>query len=272
MLTPRVSTELTGVHRCMGTEAEDATTFMLDLIYPIATVLLGYIVLGITGFGSALMIVPLLSWQWPLVEVVALVLLLDVPASFFQAGLNMQHVAKSELKRLLPGLVVGAVLGLWLTRVLEPRWPLLALGVYVMSVGIANLRPHRAKKPITSAYWSSAAGVLIGMIEMLFGTAGPAIVAWLQRRLSDVHALRATTSLVIAISACAVLATMGVTGRLSSATLWWRWCILIGVALVGVAIGNRLARQISPLVLKKIICTLLVMSGLALTVHAAISS
>ncbi len=67
---------------------------MNELIYPIFAVLLGYIVLGITGFGSALIIVPLLSWKWPLAEVVALTLMLDVPASFFQAGLNFQHVAK----------------------------------------------------------------------------------------------------------------------------------------------------------------------------------
>ena len=43
-------------------------------------VLLGYAVLGLTGFGSALVIVPLLAWRWPLPEVVALTLLMDVPA------------------------------------------------------------------------------------------------------------------------------------------------------------------------------------------------
>ena len=36
----------------------------------VAVVLLGYTVLGLTGFGSALVIVPLLAWQWPLPEVV----------------------------------------------------------------------------------------------------------------------------------------------------------------------------------------------------------
>src|SRR5574337_652724 len=100
---------------------------MQELIYPAAVVLLGYVVLGITGFGSALVIVPLLAWRWPLPEVVPLVLLLDVPASLLLGGLNLRHVNFAELRRLLPGMVTGALVGLWLSARLDSRWPLLAL-------------------------------------------------------------------------------------------------------------------------------------------------
>lgn len=241
---------------------------MNELLYPMLTVLLGYIVLGITGFGSALIIVPLLSWKWPLAEVVALALLLDVPASLLHAGLNFKHLAVSELRRLLPGVLAGALLGLWLSHALQPRWPLLALGLYVVAVGLGNLRRHRQERPAPANAWSWVAGMLIGVIEMLFGTAGPVIVAWLNRRVSDVQALRATTPLLIAISACTVLATMGFSGRLSHALLWQRWAVLIGIALIGVAIGQRLSRQIAAPTLKKVISALLVVSGIALACHA----
>ena len=55
--------------------------FLNGLGYPALVVLLGYWVFGLTGFGSALVIIPLLSWQWPLSVIVPTVLLLDVPAS-----------------------------------------------------------------------------------------------------------------------------------------------------------------------------------------------
>ena len=58
---------------------------MQEWLYPMGVVLLGYTVLGLTGFGSALVVVPLLAWNWPLPAVVALTLLMDVPASAFQA-------------------------------------------------------------------------------------------------------------------------------------------------------------------------------------------
>ena len=244
---------------------------MPELLYPAAVVLAGYVVLGITGFGSALVIVPLLAWHWPLPEVVALTLLLDVPASLLQGGLNLRQVNTAELRRLLPGLIAGALAGLWLTQVLSARWPLLVLGVYVAAVGLQALRaaagPRHAAHAIR-APWATAMGGVIGMVEMLFGTAGPLVVAWLSRRLPDVQALRATTPVVIATSACTVLLTMGASGRLSQPELWQRWCVLLGLAVAGVLLGNRLARCVSPSALRRVICALLVISGLCLVGQA----
>lgn len=59
-----------------------------EWLYPASVLLAAYAVMGITGFGSALVAVPLLAWIWPLPEVVALVILLDVPASMLHGGLN----------------------------------------------------------------------------------------------------------------------------------------------------------------------------------------
>lgn len=119
---------------------------MIDLLFPACAVLLGYVVLGITGFGSALVVVPLLAWRWPLPEVVALTLLLDVMASLLLGGLNLRQVDFAELRRLLPGMVAGALAGLWLSRSLDASWPLLVLGLYVAAVGAQALRPRPADR------------------------------------------------------------------------------------------------------------------------------
>ena len=241
---------------------------MQDLLYPAGVVLLGYVVLGITGFGSALVIVPLLAWHWPLTEVVPLVLLLDVPASLLLGGLNLRHVNLAELRRLLPGMVAGALVGLWLSGQLASRWPLLALGLYVAAVGANALRSAPPRHHQLAAPWSHAAGGAIGLVEMLFGTAGPLVVAWLTRRLPDVLALRASTPVVITASACAVLLSMAAAGRLSSETLWLRWFVLIAVAAVGVVAGHHLGRRVHPELLRKLICVLLMISGSTLIMHA----
>jgi len=244
---------------------------MFDIVFPAATVLLGYVVLGITGFGSALVIVPLLAWRWPLPDVVALTLLLDVLASLLLGGLNLRQVDFKELRRLLPGMVIGALTGLWLSHSLDASWPLLVLGLYVAAVGARALRPRRELRP-AAASWALAAGGAIGVVEMLFGTAGPLAVAWLSRRLPDVHALRASTPLVITVSACSVLLTMGWAGRLSQPDLWMRWSGLAGLAVGGVLLGNRRARHVSPVLLRKLICGLLVISGLTLVVHTLLQA
>lgn len=240
-----------------------------EFAYPVFVVLLGYVVLGITGFGSALVIVPLLAWKWPLTEVVPLALLMDVPASMLHGGLNLRQVNFAELRHLLPGMAAGTAVGLWLTGVLDPHWPLLALGLYVTLVGANALRsPASTPKRALGAPWAHAMGLAIGLVEMLFGTAGPLAVAWLSRRLKDVHVLRASTPVVLVVSASAVLLAMGWSGRLSNSELWLRWVSLMGVAVVGVLLGNRLVRRVSTDALHKVICGLLVISGLTLVLHA----
>lgn len=231
-------------------------------------VLSGYAVLGLTGFGSALVIVPLLAWQWPLPEVVAMTLLMDVPASAFHSGLNWRQVQWRELRRLLPGLLAGTLLGLWLMQHLQTRWPLLVLGLYVAGVGVNALRPASAHVRYPAPLWAGPVGTAIGVVELIFGTAGPLVVAWLSRRLRDVQQVRASIPMIITVAASTVLVGMGWEGRLSSAVLWQRWAVLIGVALLGVWLGHRVAHRVPVLRLRQIVCGLLVVSGLMLALRA----
>lgn len=241
---------------------------MHELWMPIGVVLLGYTVLGLTGFGSALVVVPLLAWKWPLPEVVALTLLMDVPASALHSGLNWRLVKWAEVRRLLPGMVLGTLAGLWLSQHMNSRWPLLLLGLYVAGVGLHALRPKAAPpQPLASA-WAWPAGVAIGVVEMMFGTAGPLVVAWLSRRLSDVQAMRASTPLMISVAATTVLLGMAWEGRLSGEPIWQRWSVLIAAALGGVWLGHRMAHLVSAARLRQIICGLLVLSGVMLALGA----
>ena len=234
---------------------------------PLLAVLAGYTVLGLTGFGSALVIVPLLAWQWPLPEVVALTLMLDLPASLMHSGLNWRQVQWSELRRLLPGMVLGTGVGLWLTHHLHSRWPLLALGVYVAVVGLRALRAGQTHPPVAQR-WAVVYGLAIGVVEMLFGTAGPVVVAWLTRRLPDPHQVRASIPMVMAVAVLTVLAGMALDGRLSEPALWQRWGLLIVPALVGVWLGHRLAHRVPVARLRQLICALLVISGSVLAAKA----
>ncbi len=241
---------------------------MQEWLYPIGVVLLGYTVLGLTGFGSALVVVPLLAWKWPLPAVVALTLLMDVPASAFHSGLNWRLVQWRELRRLLPGMVLGTLAGLWLVQHMNSRWPLLLLGVYVAGVGLNALRYKASPLPSAATVWAWPVGAAIGLVEMLFGTAGPVVVAWLSRRLSDVQEMRASTPLIISVTAATVLLGMAWEGRLSSGWIWQRWTVLIGVALLGVWLGHRLAHRVPVARLRQIICALLVVSGSLLALGA----
>ncbi len=240
---------------------------MNEMAWALPSVLAGYLVLGLTGFGSALVIVPLLAWQWPLPEAVALTLMLDLPASLMHSGLNWRQVRWAELRRLLPGMLLGTLTGLWLSHQLDSRWPLFALGVYVALVGVRALRPGQTFAPLHPR-WGMAYGTGVGMVEMMFGTAGPVVVAWLARRLPEPHQVRATIPMVISVAALAVLAGMASDARLSEPQLWQRWLLLIVPALLAVWLGHRLAHRVPVARLRQTICALLVVSGSVLAIKA----
>jgi uncharacterized membrane protein YfcA len=241
-----------------------------ELVYACLVVFAGYLVLGVIGFGSALVIVPLLSWLWPLTEVVLLVLLLDIPASVFFSWLNLKHVDFGEIGHLLPGMLVGSLLGFWLQGSVSPQWPLLGLGVYITAVGVQALARAGRVAPAATGEWRAAAGVGAGLIEVMFATAGPVVLAWLQKRLGSVHAVRATTPTAMAVCASAAIGVISMDGALANGQLWQRWLGFLAISAIGVVLGNRLARHVRVGLLAWLVCAMLVASGASLAVRSLV--
>jgi uncharacterized protein len=242
-----------------------------DAIFALLTVLLGYIVLGLSGFGSALVIVPLLTWHWPLTLVVPLVLLIDVPSSLLHTGLNVREVAWREIPRLIPAMVIGALLGVSLLTYASSDWPLLLLGLYIAAIGLLRLRSAGQVAPPQHAHWAWPAGLAMGFVETMFGTAGPVVVAWLSQRLPDPAILRATLPMTIVIVALLAIGASAVGGQMRQPLLWTAWLALLPVALLGVVLGHIISRRVPADRLRRVIFGMLVLSGAALVGRSFVS-
>jgi uncharacterized membrane protein YfcA len=234
-----------------------------DVIFALVAVLLGYVVLGLSGFGSALVVVPLLTWRWPLTLVVPLVLLIDLPAFLLHTGLNLRQVAWREIPRLVPTMVAGALLGVSVLARARSDWPPLVLGLYVSVVGLRGLSSARRAAPVHPR-WAWPAGLAMGLVESMFGTAGPVVVAWLSRRLPDPTILRATLPMAIVIVVALAIGGAAVGGQMSQALLWTAWPVLQPVALVGVVLGHRIAGRVPAEQMRRVVFGLLMCSGVAM--------
>ncbi len=243
----------------------------IDMAYAALVASLGYVVLGLTGFGSALIAVPLLAWRWPLVEVVPMVLVMDAITSILLGGLNLREVRWGELRYLGPGMLLGGLLGLWLAARATSAWPLLVLGVYVAWVGAQALRArpaHAAARPMPAAWQGWLYGGGVGLVLMLFATGGPLLLAWLARRGLDARAMRATTPALAVVAVAAVLAMMAAHGRFNNPVMGQRLLILLPIAIAGVLLGHALAHRVPTEALRRVICGLLIVSGVMLMLNA----
>ncbi|MBO9513027.1 MAG: sulfite exporter TauE/SafE family protein [Variovorax sp.] len=235
--------------------------------YSIAVVFTGYVVLGVSGFGSALTIVPLLALQWPLTTVVPLVLLLDVPSALLLARLNLERVAWAELRALLPGLIAGTVAGTLLARWMMHGWALALLGLYVLVVAVRGWTGKTVPRARTGR-GAPVFGFAAGAVESVFGTAGPLIVAWLGRRQPDPAVLRASVPACLAAATTSALLGMAFSGQLAQAVIWSALLPLAMVAFAGTRVGHQIACRLPARTLQRAIYALLACTGGAMLLRA----
>lgn len=166
-----------------------------DFVPAAAVVFLAYLVRGVSGFGSALVAVPLLAHFLPLTFVVPWVAAMDVLAALAltRSGAGGGHVRWREIAWLLPPAVIGILVGVRLLVAVDRDALLLVLGLFVAGFGLRSLLGLRSERPISRA-WALPAGLLGGGIGAVFSTGGPPFVIYLTHRLHDKSVLRATLS------------------------------------------------------------------------------
>jgi uncharacterized membrane protein YfcA len=241
----------------------------MEDIYPLLVVALGFGVLGITGFGSALISVPLLAWVWPLHQVVPLVLSIDFIACLLLGGLQWRLI---QLTALLPffawlllGVAAGAALSMW-PGVLESGALLVALGLYVAWAGWRGLRPA-APHPTSVLRYTPLSGLLGGVIEMIWGTSGSVVVGHLVTRFDDARVLRAHITLTLMLVSGLACLTLALSGRLDTPEIRQWWPPLTAVALMSMLLCHRWSQRAPVERLRRSILGLLVFSGLALALQ-----
>lgn len=216
-----------------------------DIAYAIAVLTLAYFVRGISGFGSGLIAVPLLALRFPLPEVVPFMLIADFGASALIGGLHVRNVAWGEIRRLLPGTLVGVVLGSHLLVSLPRAWLLGLLAAFVAVFGArAVVQGPRDAAPI-SPLWAWPAAFTGGAVSGLFGTGGPPYVIYLSHRLMDKQVLRATLSALFFIEGGLRIVAFLAIGLLHDARTWQHAALAAPLIVLALWAGGHVHARLS---------------------------
>jgi hypothetical protein len=232
-----------------------------------AVVLTAYTVFGLTGFGSAIVAVPILVQFVPLSFAVPLVLLLDLAATSAVGARNWRQVSRAEMLRLLPCMVLGVAIGVSALVGVPARWLLLSLGVFVLTNATWNLVAPPARR-VLGSLWAVPAGVVGGVFSALFGTGGPVYTIYLARRLEDAAAFRATISSVILLSALIRLGAFAGAGLLQQPKLLVNGLWLLPFCAAGVFAGSRLRGALSPARVRQALFGVLALGGAGVITRA----
>ena len=111
----------------------------------------GALIFGVTGFGSALVTIPLASHIVPLPFALALFAICDLAAALRVGLENPKNAVRIEYYRLVPTIVVGTALGVTLLVNLPRQARMAALGVFILLFALYTLVPQHSRNPVSSA-------------------------------------------------------------------------------------------------------------------------
>ena len=226
-----------------------------------------YVVFGLSGFGSTVFSVPILAHFLPVSYLVPLMVLLDLASAVFLGTSGRKHVAKAEVKTLLPWMFVGFVVGVTVLVGIPDRHLRLALGIFAAVVGVNAIFNPTLHRTI-SRLWSIPTGIAAGAFATVFGAGGPIYATYLSGRLRDKSEIRSTISALISISAFSRAIIYAVSGLLLHAAILIGGLALAPFAWIGLKIGNRIHVGLSQEQLRRAIGGVLVVSGLSLALRA----
>ncbi len=237
----------------------------LQAAYCIVVLVASYALRGSTGFGG-FAAMPLLALVVPMKVLVPVWTLLTISSSATLFGKDRKHVSMALILRILPSCVLGIALGLYLFKTLDAAWLTRGLGVLVSGYGLYALWQTRGGGPAIPPprAIATAASFLAGAVGTVFGTMASiffaiymdAVRVTKEQFRGTLAALMMTLAVIRGIGYFAV----GEFGRESLLL----FAAALPFMLIGIFLGDRIHTGMSEITFRRVVCAILILSGIPL--------
>jgi uncharacterized protein len=222
----------------------DAASFAVALAEPrlyaaLAVSMLAGVVRGFSGFGSALIFVPVVSALYDPRTAAGVFMLIDLVTGIAVLPTVWREANWREIFPLTVAAVIAAQFGALILIYTDPtvlRWGIVVIVLILLAVLMSGWRYHgRPILPVTLGV-GALAGTLGGATQIV---GPPVIVFWLGSAAKAVTTVRANLASFFGVFACALFVTYAVRGLLPPHVIML--ALLLGpVQLLALVIGTRL--------------------------------
>lgn len=230
---------------------------MSDLVYVVLVVAVTALLQSITGFGFALLSVPLFALRIDVHEAVVLSACLGTVSSGWQTYFLRQNVQSETARRYILASLVGIPFGYASFVLFHDHVLRLLVGVAVL-FGTAVVA--FGKRLRVGSAWERLLGVVSGALLIATSTNGPPIVLALQAQRMPMLAFRATLARIFFVSGVISVVLFAVTGKIDWGTAAAA-AICVPVMTLAVLLGNRLVRHLAERPFRVLVLVLLVVAG-----------
>ena len=210
-----------------------------ELTFVVGVVYIAALTQVLSGFGFALLSVPLMTIAVPTKEAVVISTLLGAGVSSWQAWHGRRHVVRPAARWMIVGAYMGMPIGLVVFVTVDESVLRLILGVAVL-MAVVSLAMNVNLAHVGSRL-DVGAGFLSGMLNTSLSTNGPPLVFALQARQLSPDAFRATINTVFSFSNVVGITLFVIAGKVT----------VDGVTAAAVAMPALLLGQLSGFPLRK---------------------
>ena len=236
-----------------------------ELVLCVVILFVAYVIKGLSGFGSGLVAIPLLAFFLPLPFIVPVLALLSYTGTVYQSFTYRSDVVWRDLWPLLPFSLAGITIALWLLVNADVTVLTFTLGIFIFCYAVYSLLPHDIKAG--SRWWAVGAGSSAGLIGALFGTGGPFYVLYLKMRQVNKQQFRATITMIFLVDGGARMFGYFYSDLFTHKMLLLA-LMLLPVLMLAMYVGQHLHIKINDQRFNQIVSSLLLMSGLSLTIKS----
>lgn len=232
----------------------------VEILVGIVAALLAGAISGLSGFGYALVSVPLLMLVFDPATVVVVLSLIGIPVNVLVVLDSWRAVEVRTVLALLPWSALGLVAGTEILLLAKPAYIKLAAGILVVSFAVALLSGMRL--PGARGRWGPVvAGASTGAMATSTGLGGPPIVMLFAARNFGRDTFRASIAAYLLALGTTTLCLLLIRGVVEVRHLWIS-ILLLPAALVGKAIGTSVVRRLPDKAFRKIALGIILLTGL----------
>ena len=233
------------------------TTTWIVLIVFVAAVMQ-----SLTGFGFALLVMPLATLVIDLKTAAPLIALAGLTTYTVNLIRFHQAVNLRELARLGAASVPGIAVGIWALVQVDEMTINRAMGAILIAYAVlALVRPAAGRRP--AQWWAYPAGFLAGCLGGAYNTPGPPVVVYGSLRQWAKDEYRAILQTLFFINGILIVSSHLVAGHVVS-QVWTLYAWVAPALLVGMWIGARLDRHVDQERFRSLVTAMTVVLGVSL--------
>lgn len=236
------------------------TTILIILFIIFITTLIR----GMTGFGNALLAMPLLAMTVGMHIATPLVGYTSVIMAVVMLARNWKHVDVKEAWQLILMSCIGVPVGLLLFTSVPEQYVKVFLGMLLVGFGVYNLFLPQ----LPELRWRESAylfGFIAGVLGGAYNTNGPPVIIYGTLRHWSPERFRATLQGYFLPTCLVIFVGQGMAG-LWTPDILWLFLYTLPVTVLALLVGERLYRLLPGETFRSLVYVLLVLMGVMLVV------